>query len=228
MANLLNKRFTKTLIVEMARTISNHMHNETIEQLQEDSKIISDAIYAEIYKEHLELINSLPKGFLTEHKSTYLNLTDSKGDCVDALQPRFNDKDSYNYKRERKLKGNHSSSNMSVYFTQPRRFLSDHQNGGARFARNHPLTLALLENSERIVNAQVEREETIEQMESMLAEFGNFTALYASWPAVREIIADHEPTPTFSKAKALPPATVFDDFNKKLGIPTKKAMTVSA
>ena len=229
MANLLNKRFTKALTEEMARTIANSMHNETIEQLKKEARALGDVLYKDVYAKQLKLIESLPEGFLVEMSGTYVNLVDDKGDHVEAIQARFNVKDSYNYKRTRKYKENYSSSKLSVDFTKSMRFPHNHgYHGQLTVPSKNPLIRALLENQDNFANAQAERSETIDQMQEMLAELGNFTALYASWPAVREILVDHEPSPATPKSKALPPATAFDDLNKKLGIPSKKAMTVSA
>ena len=228
MANLLNKRFTKTLIEEMARTIANSMHSQTIEQLRTEAKLVADALCKDIYAEHLKLIESLPKGFLSEISGTYINLVDGKGDYVDATQSRYSARDSRNHKRNRQYKETYSSSNLHIDFSKPTHLLYVHTNGGIKVNAKNPLVLASLECQENIVNAQVEREETIDQMQAMLAQFGSFTALYESWPAVREVVADFEPHPTTPHSKALPPATVFDDLNKKLGIPSKKVMTVSA
>lgn len=227
MANLMKKRFTKSLIETMAVTIADHMHNDTIDALHQECIRLSGLIYDDYYtdEEH-KLIQSLPSGYLPTVRNTTAYFVDAQGDEMELMQAMFNDPDSYRYRQSGNSPRSTSSySHIGLIFPQECRLKSkDYQSCGFRVRGDSKLIQELIACNDQIVDVRVERLETIDQMEGMFAEFSNFDSLYAHWPAVREILRKHEPKQIAKSQRALPPATVFDNLNKKLGIPTEKVI----
>lgn len=226
MANLLKKKFSKALIADMAERLTCHRFNPLLEQIDKDMRKATDALYEEHYAKDLKAMNALPKGWLKEKMSFYVYGLDVSGERKALLTyKKFYEPDSYDRSRFDKQGSEITVDYIRVSMSEPRRLpYMDSDNLFIRF--DNANVQQILSLMTKRTDTLIAREDFQEEMTILLRQAENFQVLYDRWPEVRELLRDFEPTPPAPK-KPLPPATMFDDLNKKLGIPTEKVMVAT-
>lgn len=225
--NLLKKKFTKSLMIEMAEHLAAHRFNPIIAQIEAEISEAAVKVYEAHYDKDLKQMESLPKGWLKEKTCFYAYAVDKEGKNVSALTfKEYYEPNSYDRSRTGKQCGERSRECVKVTLPNYRRFKArDDNNLYLPFDNEH--LQKFCELLTKLTEAKVEQEDFEQEMYNYLQLAENFEVLYERWPAVRELLREFEPVPTEPKKKVLPPATLFDDLNKKLGIPTEKAMVAT-
>lgn len=224
--SLLKKKFGKTLIADMAKHLTCHRFDPLLAQIDKDTHKATDALYEEHYAKDLKAMNALPKGWLKEKTSFYVYGLNASGERKALLTyKKFYEPNSYERARFDKQGGEITADYIKVSMSEPRRLpYADSDNLFIRADNAH--LQKILELMTKRTDTMIEREDFQEEMATLLRQAENFQTLYERWPEVRELLRDFEPTPPAPK-KPLPPATIFEDLNSKLGIPTEKVMVAT-
>lgn len=221
--SLLKKKFSKALIADMAERLTCHRFNPQLKQIDEDMRKATDALYEEHYAKDLKAMYALPKGWLKEKMTFFVYGLNRKGERKTLLTyKKFYEPSSYERARLDKQGSEITVDYIKVSLSEQRRFpYADSDNLFIRADNAH--LQKILELMTKRTDTMIEREDFQEEMETLLRQAENFQTLYERWPEVRELLREFEPTPPAPK-KPLPPATIFEDLNSKLGIPTEKAI----
>ncbi|MDC5043607.1 Nmad5 family putative nucleotide modification protein [Acinetobacter baumannii] len=220
MADLLAKRFTQTLVRDMAKHLASQSFDQKIADLHAQEKAIGDELYNIFFAEHMDLMNSLPEGWLEKVKYVRVKLV--KGDR--EARTLFDNFVEFDYSYEQ----SHMTSVPLLHLD----WKMSEERPVPHYLRYQYLPLQvdsdifkrMLENNNLIAEMEKKRCDFRIQMISYLTSVKSFKGLYATWPEVREVLRDFEPT---SSIKSMLPAAPLEEYNKLLGIPSEKAITAT-
>ncbi|WP_354734504.1 Nmad5 family putative nucleotide modification protein [Acinetobacter nosocomialis] len=219
MADLLAKRFTQTLVTDMATHLASHSFDEKIAELVTQAKLLGDELYNQSFVDHIALMDSLPQGWLDETSLARFKFLDGEEEVKVPLDEYSQDGNYFGQIKttERKNLTWHMSGNRRMPYTIRYEYLP--------LQVKSEICQRLIKLNNEIEHLKLERFTFRTKMISYLTNAKSFKGLYATWPEVREVLQEFEPTETVDP---MLPAAPLEEYNKLLGIPTEKTITATA
>lgn len=233
----LKRKFTKSLIEEMALHLASRKFDKPIDGEKQNQKKLGDQLYLALYSDsQRDVLKSAEPGWfpctnILEIKFVHPN--DPEKD-IELPIKQYNEKDSYARRTSAHLSNGGVTSvigrsNAKVTMTDVRSLPYCHYRSCSYIpiSSAHPLVTKLIESLEKEANLREEKENFTEQMTNILHDAGNFFDLYKAWPEVKELLVSFEPKDA-SRPKKMELVLDVNSLNLALDIPTEKVMGAHA
>jgi hypothetical protein len=231
----LKRKFTKSLIEEMARHLASHKSDKPIDDERQNQKKLGDQLYLALYRDDQRKALKLAEPGWFPCTNTleikFVHPSDPEKD-IELPIKQYNEEDSY----ARRTSAHHPNggvtsvigrSSVKVTMTDARSVPHCHHRSYIPISSTHPLVTKLIESLEREASLSEEKENFTEQMTNILYDAGNFFDLYKAWPEVKELLVSFEPKDA-SRPKKMELVLDVNSLNLALDIPTEKVMAEHA